>query len=53
MMAKCIKADDENILKVGEVYNLKRKEGTAYDIQGTGLVVSEDSVSEYFTFPQP
>mgnify|MGYP006872972069 CR=1 FL=1 len=52
MLAKCIKADEENILKVGQVYDLKRKDGTVYDIKGTGLIVSEDSVNEYFTFPQ-
>lgn len=53
MLAKCIKADEENILKVGRVYNLSRKcSDVCYTIDGTGLIVDEESVNEYFTFPQ-
>ena len=53
MMAKCIKADEENILKVGQVYNLSRKcDDECYTIDGTGLIVGKESVNEYFTFPQ-
>ena len=53
MMAKCIKADEESILKVGQVYNLSRKcDDECYTIDGTGLIVGKESVNEYFTFPQ-
>lgn len=53
MLAKCIKVDEDNILKIGQVYNLSRKSNDeCFTIDGTGLIIDEGSVNEYFTFPQ-